>query len=103
MAAKPITKSEILSGIATKTGLSRKQVSSVLEELATQMRSQLKKAGVFAPPALGVKVIIKKKPATKAGRRPNPFKPGEMMDVKAKPATNVVKVRPLKSLKDAVK
>ena len=103
MAAKPITKSEILSGIATKTGLSRKQVSAVLEELAVTMRSQLKKACVFAPPALGVKVIIKKKPATTAGKRPNPFKPGEMMDVKAKPATNVVKIRPLKALKDSVK
>lgn len=103
MAAKPITKSEILSGIATKTNLSRKQVAAVLEELASTLRQQLKKAGVFAPPALGIKVMIKRKPATKAGRKPNPFKKGEMMDVKAKPAMNVVKIKPLKALKDAVK
>jgi len=103
MAAKPITKSEVLSGIATKTGLSRKQVAAVLDELAVTLRQQLKKAGVFVPPSLGIKVITKKKPATKAGKKKNPFKPGEMMDVKAKPATTVVKVRPLKALKDAIK
>ena len=33
---------------------------------------------------------------------PNPFKPGELMDVAARPATNKVKVRPLKALKDMV-
>jgi hypothetical protein len=31
---------------------------------------------------------------------PNPFKPGELMDVPAKPAYTKIKVRPLKSLKD---
>jgi hypothetical protein len=29
----------------------------------------------------------------------NPFKPGEFMDVKAKPTTTKIKVRPLKNLK----
>ena len=33
---------------------------------------------------------------------PNPFKPGELMDVAAKPATTKVKVRALKNLKDMV-
>ena len=36
------------------------------------------------------------------GMKPNPFKPGEMMEVKAKPARNVVKVRALKPLKEMV-
>ena len=31
---------------------------------------------------------------------PNPFKPGELMDVPAKPATTKVKVRALKNLKN---
>ncbi|MTI12200.1 DNA-binding protein, partial [Sansalvadorimonas verongulae] len=31
---------------------------------------------------------------------PNPFRPGELMDVAAKPASIQVKVRPLKKLKD---
>jgi hypothetical protein len=42
------------------------------------------------------------KPATKASTKPNPFKPGEMMDVKAKPARTVIKIRPLKGLKSMV-
>ena len=33
---------------------------------------------------------------------PNPFRPGELMDVKAKPASTRVKVVPLKALKDMV-
>ena len=43
------------------------------------------------------------RPASKATMKPNPFKPGEMMEVKAKPARNIVKAQPLKSLKDMVK
>ena len=31
---------------------------------------------------------------------PNPFRPGEVMDVAAKPATTKVKVQPLKKLKE---
>ena len=43
------------------------------------------------------------KPAQPAKKGvPNPFKPGELMDVAAKPAKNVVKVRALKNLKDMV-
>jgi len=42
-----------------------------------------------------------KVPAKKAKKGvPNPFKPGELMDVAAKPASTKVKVRPLKKLKD---
>jgi hypothetical protein len=49
-----------------------------------------------------MKVTVIRKPATKARMAPNPFKPGEMMQVKAKPARNVVKVRALKGLKALV-
>jgi hypothetical protein len=49
-----------------------------------------------------VKVYKKQMPARKAGTRPNPFKPGEMIEVKARPAYNVVKVRPLSDLKAMV-
>ena len=57
-------------------------------------------SGEFKLPGL-LKVKVIKKPATKARKNvPNPFRPGEMMDVKAKPARKVVKVLPLKALKD---
>ena len=56
--------------------------------------------GQFTLPGL-LKVKTVKKPARKAQKGvPNPFRPGELMDVAAKPATTKVKVLPLKRLKD---
>ena len=47
------------------------------------------------------KIVVQNKPAQPAKFGvPNPFRPGETMDVAAKPARRVVKVRPLKGLKD---
>jgi hypothetical protein len=60
-----------------------------------------KGSGIFILPGL-LKVSRVSKPARKAGKKPNPFKPGEMMVVKARAAHNVVKVRPLKKLKEMV-
>jgi nucleoid DNA-binding protein len=102
-AAKAPTKTEILNNIAEETGLARKDVSGVLEALNGQIAKAVGKRGPgqFAIPGL-CKIVVQRKPATKAATRPNPFKPGEMMDVAAKPARNVVKVRPLKNLKDMV-
>ena len=58
---------------------------------------------VFTIP--GVVKIVKQKVPAKPARKgvPNPFKPGELMDVPAKPATSKVKVRALKNLKDMIK
>jgi len=57
-------------------------------------------AGQFTIPGL-MKWEVKRKPAKKARRGINPFT-GEEMMFKAKPARNVVKVRPLKKLKEMV-
>jgi nucleoid DNA-binding protein len=100
---KPMSKSDILNKLAEGTGLNRKQVSSVIDELAKLIGQSVGKKGPgsFNMPGL-FKIVVTRKPATKATTRPNPFKPGEMMSVPAKPARNVVKIRPLKSLKDMV-
>lgn len=101
---KPLTKSEILNAIAAETELTRKQVSAVFEALSGQIKKSLgnRGPGVFAIPGL-VKIEKKKVPARPARKGvPNPFKPGETMDVAAKPASVKVKVRALKSLKDMV-
>jgi nucleoid DNA-binding protein len=103
-AKKAPSKSEVTNNIAEATGLSKKQVSSVLEALATEIKKSLgnKGPGVFAIPGL-VKIEKKKVPARPAQKNvPNPFKPGEMMDRPAKPASVKVKVRALKNLKDMV-
>lgn len=100
-AAKPPTKSEILGGIADKTGLSRKQVGAVFDELSTLIGKNLKKGpGMFTMPGL-LKIKVVKKPATKARKGINPFT-GEEAVFKAKPARRAVKIQPLKSLKDMV-
>ena len=102
-AAKAPTKTEILSNIAESTNLSKKEVGAVLDALSGEIAKAVGKKGPgqFAIPGL-CKIVVQRKPATKAATKPNPFKPGEMMEVSAKPARNVVKIRPLKNLKDMV-
>ena len=100
---KAPTKGEILNNIAQATELSRKQVSAVFEALGNEIKSNVGKKGpgLFVVPGL-MKVIMVQKPAVKARKGINPFTKQEQM-FKAKPARKVVKVRPLKSLKDMVK
>jgi nucleoid DNA-binding protein len=100
--AKPLSKTEVLNALSEKTGLSKKEVSSVLEELANLVNNNLGKKGpgVFNLPGLAKFKLIRK-PATKARKGINPFTKEEVM-FKAKPARNVVKIQALKALKDAV-
>jgi nucleoid DNA-binding protein len=100
---KPPSKSEIVTAIAENTELSRKQVNAVFASLADQVASAVGKKGpgVFAVPGL-VKIKVVHKPATKARKGINPFTKQEQV-FKAKPARNVIKVRPLKALKDMAK
>jgi hypothetical protein len=104
--SKPRKKSELFNLIADHTELSRKQVAGVFETLGSVMAADLAKPSdgkprIFVVPGM-MKVQSIYKPATKATTRPDPFNPGQMMNVKAKPARTVVKVRPLKGLKDMV-
>ena len=98
------TKSAILSEISENTDLSKKQVTAVLDELKDLIERHVKKGSTveFTLPGL-LKIKTVKKPARKARKGvPNPFRPGEVMDVAAKPASTKVKVLPLKALKDFV-
>ncbi len=101
-AAKPMTKGEIVSGIAETTGLAKKDVNAVFDAMADQMKKNLGKRGpgAYTVPGL-MKVSVVRKPATKARKGINPFT-GEETVFKARPARNVVKIRPLKGLKDMV-
>ena len=97
-----MSKATILNEIAGTTGLARKDVASVMVELETIIERHLKKraVGEFALPGL-LKIKTVKKPAQRAKKGvPNPFKPGETMDVAAKPASVRVRITPLKKLKD---
>lgn len=101
-AAKPMTKTEVLNALAEQTGLPKKQVSQLLEELGSLIGENLSKKGpgVFNVPGL-MKILVQRKPATKERKGINPFT-GEETTFKAKPARNVVKIRPLKGLKEMV-
>lgn len=103
--SKPMTKTELLGELAENTGVAKKDIASVLDELADIIERHIKKraVGTFTLPGL-LKINAVKKAATKAKKGvPNPFRPGETMDVAAKPASVRVKVLPLKKLKDMVK
>jgi nucleoid DNA-binding protein len=101
---KAMSKSNLYAELAQATGLSRKQVGSVFEATNELIKRELGKKGpgLFVIPGL-IKIIRKRKEATPKQIKPNPFKPGEMMEVKAKPAQNIVRARPLKSLREMVK
>jgi len=102
-AAQPITKSETYARLATKTELTRKQVSGVFEALAALIQDQLGKKGpgVFTIPGL-LKLKRVHRPATKARKGINRFT-GQEQVFKAKPARNDVRARPLKNLRDMIK
>ncbi len=106
MATKKIStkynKTQIVGDIAEGTGLTRKQVGSVIEGLGCVIERHVKKGAVgeFVLPGL-LKINTVRKPATKERKGVNPFT-GEETVFKARPARTVVKVRALKKLKEMV-
>ncbi|MBI5950407.1 MAG: HU family DNA-binding protein [Chloroflexi bacterium] len=102
MPNKRMTKSEFVTALAEKSGLNHHQASSALDVIGAIITQQLGKGGpgeVLIPGLLSLNVISR--PATLQHEGVNPFTK-EPMTYKAKPACRVIKVRPLKALKDAV-
>lgn len=101
---KARSKGEIYRIVSEHTGVHRREVTEIFDVLGRIIEADLSKNGPGVVNIGGLmKVSAVRKPAQPARKGvPNPFKPGEMMDVAAKPARTVVKVRPLKSLKDMV-
>ncbi len=97
-----MTKTQLFSDIAENTELTKRQVADVFGALESVIERHLLKGAVGACTIPGLmKIKVVKKAARRAKKNvPNPFRPGEMMDVKAKPASTTVKVLPLKKLKD---
>ena len=75
-------------------------MAGVFDELAKLIESNLKDPGMFTIPGL-MKVKAIHKPATPERSGINPFTKEEMT-FKAKPAKTVVKINPLKGLKEMV-
>lgn len=99
---KKYTKTEILNEISQNASVSKKEVAAVLEELGVLIERHIKKraVGEFTLPGL-LKIKSAVRPARPARKNvPNPFRPGELMDIPRKAATTRVKVLPLKKLKE---
>ena len=84
-----MTKSQMMADIAENTGLSKRDVASVFAAMETVIERHIKKGSVGYCTVPGLMKI-----------KPNPFRPGELMDMKAKPASRRVKILALKKLKD---
>ena len=71
-AKKPMNKTKILTALAEGTGLSKKDVAGVLDELGTLIGKKLGRRGqgVFHLPGL-MKVKVISKPATRARKGSN--------------------------------
>ena len=95
-----MTKTQIVGTIAENTGLTKKQVSDVMQQMDALVEGSIKKrgAGEFTIPGM-MKITTVRKPAVKARKGINPFT-GEETVFKAKPASIAVKIRPLKKLKE---
>ena len=96
------SKSEVISLISEHVGITKKEVQHVFDSMGQIIKKDLSRQGPgeFKVPGM-MKITVQRKPATKARKGINPFT-GEETMFKAKPARNVVKVRPLKGLKELV-
>ncbi len=99
---KSYTKSELINRLVEDSGVSKKDVAAVLAALGETIESHIKKraVGQFTLPGL-LKVKTVRKKATRARKGINPFS-GEETMFKAKPARTVVKILPLKKMKEMV-
>jgi DNA-binding protein HU-beta len=91
---KPLTKSQIVSHFANKFEISKKDASSVIDEMGALAIAETKKAGAFTFPGVGKLVLVKRK--ARVGRNPAT---GEPINI---PAKTVVKMRIAKACKDAI-
>lgn len=99
---KPLTQANLAQRVADATRLTRRQVTEVFAALNAVVVEQLEQVGHVKLPGNTVNLKRVIKPATEACERPHPFKPGELMQVKAKPETVAVKAVVLKALRKMV-
>lgn len=89
-----MTKSAVLSALADKTGMSKKDVAGFMDAMVDMAYKEVKKSGVFVLPGLGK--LVKVHRAARLGRNPATNQPIQI------PAKTVVKFRVAKAAKEAV-
>ncbi|MFW5875904.1 MAG: HU family DNA-binding protein [Myxococcota bacterium] len=98
-----MTKAQIVSELSDKTGLTKKEVSSVFDSLRDLIKRELGRRGPgeFVIPDL-LKLKVRTIPARKERKGIDPFTKQERV-FPAKPAQKKVRATALKKLKDLVK
>src|SRR5437899_1449342 len=91
-----------VAAIDQHVGIHRRDVAAAFHVMGSIIKADLSKSGsgIFKVPGL-MRITVKRKPATKERQGINPFTK-EPTIFKAKPARNVVRVRPLQALKAMV-
>ena len=89
-----MTKAELISQIAGKTGLTKKAVEEVLDEAFAQIKKAIKKEKRFAYPDFGTFTVKKRK--ARKGRNPQT---GEEIKI---PASKTVGFKPAPSFKKSL-
>lgn len=89
-----MTKSALLAALAEKTGMSKKDVASLMDAVVDMAYKEVKKSGVFVVPGIGK--LVKVNRAARQGRNPAT---GATIQI---PAKTVVKFRVAKAAKEAV-
>jgi len=89
-----MTKSQLMAALAEKTGIAKKDVVNLMDELVNMAYSEVKKSGMFVLPGFGKMVKANRKARTGI----NPAT-GEKIQIAAK---TVVKFRLAKAAKEAV-
>ncbi len=99
---KRMTKGQIVSELAEKTGMSKKDINAVFEGLREVVKRELGKRGPgeFVIPELALKLKVRKAPAQKGKKFRNP-QTGEII-VRDVPASKKLRATPLKKLKEMV-
>ena len=97
-----MTKARILDSLSESTGLQKKEVALVLDELGLLIERHIKRraVGAFTLPGI-LKIKAVRKPARKARKMISPLS-GQEITVAAKPASRGVRVQPLGKLKRMV-
>lgn len=101
-AKKPLNKTEIVNSLAESAGLTKQQVTQLLDEMAKLIGTSLgaEGAGQFTLPGL-LKIVARIKPAKAAYEGIDPFTK-QPKSFPAKPESRTVKVTALKGLKDMI-
>jgi DNA-binding protein HU-beta len=97
---KTLKRSELLSTVADRTGMAKKEVVNVYEHMTRAIQDAVRGGQTVALTGFG-RFTQRVKKARKAGMARNPFT-GEMVKVAAKPAAKLPRFSPAKQFKDYV-